>query len=88
MVRNGRTVWSEGTFSIPRGAVVGVIGPNGSGKTTLLEMVLGLLPPASGRMTVLGQPPRRGDPASATSRRATRRRSARPSGAAISSPWG
>ena len=62
VVRNGRTVWSEGTFSIPRGAVVGVIGPNGSGKTTLLEMVLGMIPPASGRMTVLGQPPRRGDP--------------------------
>ena len=61
-VRDGRVVWSEGTFSIPAGALVGVIGPNGSGKTTLLEMVLGMLPPASGRMTVLGREPHRGDP--------------------------
>jgi zinc/manganese transport system ATP-binding protein len=59
--RAGRTIWSEGTFSIPRGSVVGVIGPNGSGKTTLLEMVLGLQPVGSGRMTVLGRAPRRGD---------------------------
>ena len=61
-VRDGRVVWSEGTFSIPAGAIVGVIGPNGSGKTTLLQMVLGMLPPASGRMTVLGREPHRGDP--------------------------
>jgi zinc/manganese transport system ATP-binding protein len=60
--RGGRVVWSEGTFSIPSGAIVGVIGPNGSGKTTLLEMILGMLPPASGRMTVLGREPSRGDP--------------------------
>ena len=61
-VRDGRVIWSEGTFSIPAGAIVGVIGPNGSGKTTLLQMVLGMLPPASGRMTVLGREPHRGDP--------------------------
>ena len=44
------------------GAIVGVIGPNGSGKTTLLEMMLGLLPVASGTLTVLGEPPLRGNP--------------------------
>lgn len=60
--RGGRHVWSEGTFSIPRGSVVGVIGPNGSGKTTLLEMLLGLLDPTSGRIEVLGDTPQRGDP--------------------------
>ena len=59
--RDGRVVWSEGTFTIPRGAIVGVIGPNGSGKTTLLQMVLGMLAPAGGRLTVLGREPRRGD---------------------------
>jgi len=59
--RGGRTIWSEGTFSIPRGSVVGVIGPNGSGKTTLLEMMLGLQPVGAGRMAVLGRAPRRGD---------------------------
>ncbi len=41
--RGGAPVWSDGTFAIPRGSVVVVIGPNGSGKTTLLQMLLGLL---------------------------------------------
>jgi zinc/manganese transport system ATP-binding protein len=60
--RDGRLVWSEGSFAIPSGSVVGVIGPNGSGKTTLLEMLLGLLPPAAGDVTVLGETPRAGNP--------------------------
>jgi zinc/manganese transport system ATP-binding protein len=59
--RGTRPIWSEGTFSIPSGAVVGLIGPNGSGKTTLLEMALGLLPVAAGRLTVLGEAPHRGN---------------------------
>ena len=46
--RGGTIIWSQGTFTIATGAIVGVIGPNGSGKTTLLEMILGLLPVASG----------------------------------------
>jgi zinc/manganese transport system ATP-binding protein len=60
--RDGNVIWSEGTFSVPRGAIVGVIGPNGSGKTTLLEMLLGLLPTASGTLTVLGEAPHQGNP--------------------------
>jgi zinc/manganese transport system ATP-binding protein len=59
--RGGVRIWSDGTFDVPRGSVVAVIGPNGSGKTTLLEMVLGLLPVASGALTVLGDPPHRGN---------------------------
>ncbi len=55
-------MWSDGTFAIPEGAVVGVIGPNGSGKTTLLEMLLGLLPRRPGAFRVLGDAPRRGNP--------------------------
>ena len=51
----------DGTFTIPAGRIVGVIGPNGSGKTTLLEMILGLLPVAAGDLTVLGETPRRGN---------------------------
>ena len=61
VVRGGRTVWSEGRLSVPSGAVVGVIGPNGAGKTTLFQLVLGLLPAATGRVEVLGAPPRRGN---------------------------
>jgi zinc/manganese transport system ATP-binding protein len=61
VVRGGRTVWSEGTLTVPAGAVVGVIGPNGAGKTTLFQVALGLLPVAHGRVEVLGAPPRRGN---------------------------
>jgi zinc/manganese transport system ATP-binding protein len=59
--RGPNPIWSAGTFTIAGGSIVGVIGPNGSGKTTLLEMILGLVPVASGRLTVLGEKPHRGN---------------------------
>jgi zinc/manganese transport system ATP-binding protein len=61
IVRGGRTIWSHGTFDVPAGSVTAIIGPNGSGKTTLLEVLLGLLPVASGEVEVLDGHPRRGD---------------------------
>ena len=60
--RGGARVWSHGTVAVPRGSVVAVIGPNGSGKTTLLQVLLGLVPPSSGTVEVLGAAPRRGNP--------------------------
>ena len=41
-------------FSVPRGATVGLLGGNGAGKTTTIAMLLGLLVPTEGRITVLG----------------------------------
>jgi sulfate-transporting ATPase len=38
------------TFSVPRGAVVGLIGPNGAGKTTLFRMIAGEEQPDSGTL--------------------------------------
>jgi zinc/manganese transport system ATP-binding protein len=61
VARGGQTVWSHGTFTVRTGAVVGVIGPNGAGKTTMFQVALGLLPVSSGRVEVLGAPPRRGN---------------------------
>ena len=42
------------TFSVPRGAVLGLLGGNGAGKTTTIAMLLGLLEPTAGEIHVLG----------------------------------
>jgi zinc/manganese transport system ATP-binding protein len=57
VVRGGRLIWSEGTFEVPSGSIVAVIGSSGSGKTTLLHAVLGMIPTASGEIRVLDRPP-------------------------------
>jgi zinc transport system ATP-binding protein len=44
-------------LAVEEGEFLGIVGPNGGGKTTLLKLVLGLLEPASGSISVLGQPP-------------------------------
>lgn len=49
------------TLSVRRGEVYGFLGPNGAGKTTTLRMLLGLVAPTAGTVSVLGRPP--GDPA-------------------------
>jgi len=36
---------------------VGIIGPNGGGKTTLLRLILGLIQPTTGRVSLMGKPP-------------------------------
>lgn len=45
------------TLDIPRGKIIGLLGPNGSGKTTLIKMMNGLLTPTCGTIAVNGQAP-------------------------------
>src|SRR5512137_2370417 len=43
-------------LAVPEGALYGVIGPNGAGKTTMIRMILSILFPDHGDLTVLGRP--------------------------------
>ena len=44
------------SLDIKKGEVFGLLGPNGSGKTTTLKLLLGLLFPTEGEITILGKP--------------------------------
>ena len=44
-------------LSIPRGKIIGLLGPNGCGKTTLIKMINGLLAPSCGSITINGYAP-------------------------------
>ncbi len=46
-------------LTIPRGQTLALLGPNGAGKSTTLDMVLGLLRPDDGTVSVFGRPPGR-----------------------------
>jgi ABC-2 type transport system ATP-binding protein len=43
------------TLAVPRGKLYGVIGPNGAGKTTCIRMIMSILFPDSGELSVLGR---------------------------------
>lgn len=42
------------TLTVPRGKIIGLLGPNGSGKTTLIKMLNGLLTPTQGSIKING----------------------------------
>lgn len=46
------------SLSVGRGEVFGLLGPNGSGKSTTIKMLLGLLSPSSGEVSLFGHSPR------------------------------
>jgi zinc/manganese transport system ATP-binding protein len=56
-----KVIWKSASFSIAQGEFVAVIGPNGSGKTTFFRLLLGLLQPKGGILSVFGGKPKRGD---------------------------
>jgi len=43
-------------LTVPQGAFYGFLGPNGAGKTTTIRMLMGLAPPTSGTIDILGLP--------------------------------
>ena len=49
-------------LQVPQGGVYGFLGPNGAGKSTTMKLLLGLVKPTSGRMSVLGHPVGTGSP--------------------------
>jgi ATP-binding cassette ChvD family protein len=49
---DGRVLVKDLSFSLPRGGIVGVIGPNGVGKTTLFKTIVGLEHPDSGEVKI------------------------------------
>jgi len=54
--RGSREVLPGISLTVPRGQVVGLLGPNGGGKTTLLRSIVGVQIVAGGTVTVLGEP--------------------------------
>lgn len=51
---DGKPAVSDLSFSVPRGHILGLLGVNGAGKTTTINMLLGLLTPTSGSISILG----------------------------------
>ena len=52
--RSGQVAVDHINLAVPAGAVYGFLGPNGSGKTTTIRMLLGLIGPTEGSVTLLG----------------------------------
>lgn len=54
---DGESVLEDVNLSVAANDLVAVVGPNGGGKTTLIKLMLGLLTPQRGSVTVLGREP-------------------------------
>ncbi|OGH42971.1 MAG: ABC transporter ATP-binding protein [Candidatus Levybacteria bacterium RIFCSPLOWO2_01_FULL_42_15] len=52
---NGVRAVNNISFSVAKGEIVGLLGPNGAGKTTTIQMILGLIKPTRGTITVFGK---------------------------------
>jgi len=55
-VYGGKAAVDGLNLTVPRGCFFGFLGPNGAGKTTTIKMLMGLTPPTSGEIALLGVP--------------------------------
>jgi ABC-2 type transport system ATP-binding protein len=55
----GRDVVRGIDLHVPRGTILGIIGPSGAGKTTTIRMLTGAIAPSKGEVRVLGREPKR-----------------------------
>lgn len=55
----GHKAVSDLDLEVPRGSIYGLLGPNGSGKTTTIRMIMGILHPDEGRVSLFGGMPDR-----------------------------
>jgi iron complex transport system ATP-binding protein len=52
---NGRRILSDIDLQVPRGEILGIIGPNGVGKSTLIRAMSAAIPPERGSISVMGR---------------------------------
>lgn len=52
----GKNVVEDLDLSVPQGSIYGFLGPNGAGKSTTMKMLLGLVKPTHGKITVMSKP--------------------------------
>ncbi|MEC1792125.1 metal ABC transporter ATP-binding protein [Bacillus vallismortis] len=50
-----KPVLQDISLQVPEGKLIGIIGPNGAGKSTLIKTILGLVPRASGDISIYGK---------------------------------
>lgn len=53
---NGLTAIRDASFEIPAGTIAALVGVNGSGKSTIFKAIMGFVRPASGEISILGEP--------------------------------
>jgi len=61
--KGGQLAVSDLSLRVERGQILGLLGPNGAGKTTTLRMLMGLIHPDAGTITIFGRRVRAGAPA-------------------------
>lgn len=53
---SGRVIYSNLSFDVPEGRILGLLGKNGTGKTTTINILMGYLRPQNGECTIFGEP--------------------------------